>query len=141
MIQRHQFVINCPTSFDGEPSPTCNCNTCTANCDHRGAPGGEEGPLVLNKIDYTEICSPALARIVRNTAANPAGQYGEPPRRRVSGKAASWRVDDKYGRGRNVETPTPTATKRRTKCERQVCGWRQLGEGFQKDSQQTGSLR
>ena len=27
------------------------------------------------------------------------------------------------------------------RCERQVCGWRQLGGGFQKDSQQTGSLR
>jgi type I restriction enzyme R subunit len=29
----------------------------------------------------------------------------------------------------------------RNSCERQVCGWRQLGGGFQKDSQQTGSLR
>ena len=26
-------------------------------------------------------------------------------------------------------------------CERQVCGWRQLGEKFQKESQQIGSLR
>jgi hypothetical protein len=89
-----ELVLTAATWSDsGLPVENCDC----------------EPPLQLGRIDYTEICAPSLARIVRNAAGAAAGgdatpypnrQYGSPPRR--SGGASTkgegwWRVDDRYG--------------------------------------------